>query len=490
MQGERGPSFRGRPPANAVVVILVAVVFILSTALAAAYLSRRTSAQPIKPNDQTLNTTFTTPVCGRLDDRQIHLPPMWETFAPPKRGESYRDPVYGCEVTRVTDGVAGEPATDGKHVSLMNYYSTFSPMNAGDTMLLLNADDGTWRVTDLKGDLIVPSKRMPAMNDGHPVWDAAEANVFYYAKARSLEEAKIVGDSQKSTVLHDFSEYKGITSPDAADLSQDGDHIALVGQNADNTMDVFVWSLSKSTKTSVYKTKCAITKWDVTESPQPGCVHKIQITPNNLLSIEFESDGNGYEQGLRLWDGEKAIPLQDRTNHYDTGYDLSGDPIFIEIGGRDILPGQRNSCASGWGLEVRELESLSSAKCLLDRQPPLHVSYRGGKSQPWAAISFFDDRKRGPEFFSGSPGFEAPSMSNWRVYEDEIAVVRIDGRAIYRLAQGRSRSAEGYWDTPRAAISRDGKYVVFTSNSAYPNGCPSNMHVPDECTDVYLIKAF
>jgi len=64
----------------------------------------------------------------------------------------------------------------------------------------------------------------------------------------------------------------------------------------------------------------------------------------------------------------------------------------------------------------------------------------------------------------------------------------VDGKAIYRLAHARSRSAESYWATPRAALSRDGRYVIFSSNIAHPNGCPAKMHVPEECTDVFLIK--
>ena len=56
------------------------------------------------------------------------------------------------------------------------------------------------------------------------------------------------------------------------------------------------------------------------------------------------------------------------------------------------------------------------------------------------------------------------------------------------MAQARSRSAEGYWATPRAAISRDGKYIVFDSNMAYPNGCSGKVHVKNECMDVYLIR--
>ena len=47
---------------------------------------------------------------------------------------------------------------------------------------------------------------------------------------------------------------------------------------------------------------------------------------------------------------------------------------------------------------------------------------------------------------------------------------------------------ESYWAQPHAAISRDGNYVVFSSDMAHPNGCPANMHVAGDCSDVYLIK--
>ena len=72
------------------------------------------------------------------------------------------------------------------------------------------------------------------------------------------------------------------------------------------------------------------------------------------------------------------------------------------------------------------------------------------------------------------------------MYEDEILLARVDGLAIQRLAHARSRSAESYWAQPHAAISRDGKYVIFDSNMAYAQkGCPSGI---TDCSDVYLIK--
>ena len=322
---------------------------------------------------------------------------------------------------------------------------------------------------------------------GHPVWDASDGNVFYYASRNSLYKAGIGGTSVNSTLLHAFSEYKSIVSPDAADLSQDGDHVALVGQNSNNTLDVFVWSLAHQAKTSTYTTTCTI-NGDINGAAQPACIHKLQLTADNLLTIQFAGDGNGAEQGLRLWNGNTLVHLQDKTDHYDTGNDLNGKSVFIASNNSATLLDLSNPCASGWGMDVRQLTNLQSALCLLDHQPYWHVSYRGGPSQPWMALSFFDDRKPGPELFTNNPQRKDPTPVNWRLYEDEIVLAKIDGSSIYRLAHARSRSTENYWAQPHAAISRDGKYLVFTSNLAFPNGCPINMHVAGECSDVYLIK--
>jgi hypothetical protein len=456
--------------------IAVAVTALLGLTLACRGGARGSIAS--QPNDL---------LCGQPNDGLVHLPSNWETFTPQMTGQSYVDPVFGCTVKRITNGSLEEALWDGTHPSLVHYYSTLSPLNATDTMLLIASNDGAWRVRDTDGKIVVSAANMPAMNGGLLSWDAANGNVFYYTRANTLYKGVISGTSIKPVALHVFGEYSGIVSPDSADISQDGDHIGLVGQNSNNTMDIFVWSLSQGIKTSAYTTTCTVTG-SVVRTGQPGCLHKLQLTANNLLSFQFAQDGNGTEQGLRLWDGKKLVRLQDATNHYDTGYDTSGNAVLIAVDNAATLAGVSNPCPSGWGLDVRMINNLSSAFCLLDKQPSWHISYRGGAPQPWLAISFFDTRTPGPEFFSSNPNYQAATLSNWQLYEDEIVVARVDGSALYRLAQARSRSMEDYWAQPHAAISRDGEYVIFTSNMAYPNGCPAGMHSRNQCSDVYLIK--
>jgi len=429
-------------------------------------------------------TTASGPTCGQLNDALVHLPANWASFTAPARGQTYVDPVFGCSVKRITNGSVEEALWDGKAPSLMNFYSTLSAINASDTLLLITDNGGLWRIRDTNGTIVVPMANMPNFN-GHPVWDAADGNVFYYTSSdNTLYKGTISGNLVNSTALHTFTEYSGIVSPDAGDLSQDGDHIGLVGLNPNSTMDIFVWSLSLQTKTSKYTTVCTASGL----GGQPGCLHKMQLSADNRLTIEFNNDGSGTEQGLRLWTGSTLVHLQDKTSHYDTGFDLNGNPIFSGNDNSVTLPGISSPCANQWSLEVRQINNIQSAICLLENPPSWHISYRGSASQPWLAISFFDTRTPGPEFFTSNGNYQTPTTSNWQLYEDEIILAKVDGSKVYRLAHARSRSLESYWAQPHASMSRDGKYVIFTSNMAFPNGCPANMHVAGDCSDVYLIK--
>src|SRR5207302_10595731 len=76
------------------------------------------------------------PLCGQLDDKQVHIPANWATFTPPAAGQSYVDPAFGCTVKRLTNGSL-EALWDGNHPGLMNQYSTLAALNATDTLLFV-----------------------------------------------------------------------------------------------------------------------------------------------------------------------------------------------------------------------------------------------------------------------------------------------------------------------------------------------------------------
>ncbi len=451
---------------------------ILTGGFVACYLANRSNARPpYRTHRARVAAVPQAPLCGRPNDEQVHIPPNWVSFVPPARGASYADPVFGCTIVRLTDALQ-------EGVAEHHYYATLTPMSADDSKILIVNEHGAWFVTDLVGGIVVPVTKMPASNAGTVLWDATDGNVFYYTKGNSLMKGTIRGKTVKPSLVHTFAEYEAVVLPDKTDLSIDGKSFAMWGGTAGGThpLNIFTYNMQANVKKTPYVTGCV----QNAALTQGSCVHGITQTADNNVIIDFANDGKCLECGNRLWDGNTLVHLQDTTNHTDTGLDLNGNPIFIAVGNSSTLAGLKNPCPGGWGLDVRQQNNISSAVCLLDRQPSWHVSYRGSASQPWAAISFFDDRRPGPELFNKSPRFEAPSSHNWGLYEDEILLARVDGSAIYRLAHARSRSAESYWAQPHAAISRDGKYVIFDSNMAYAQtGCPSEIV---DCSDVYLIR--
>jgi hypothetical protein len=190
--------------------------------------------------------------------------------------------------------------------------------------------------------------------------------------------------------------------------------------------------------------------------------------------------------------------IQDATNHMDTGSDMNGNAVFVDMGNSSTLSTDSAPCPSGWGLDVQQVYDPASAVCLVDialndQIAPWHVGYRGNAQQPWVGLSFFDSRSSSPEWFTNTSNYQAPSASNWMLFEDEIVVVRIDAnnnsKYVYRLARTYSRSAVDYNAQPKAAISRDGKYIAFVSNAAFAqSGCPANFQTHTNCEDVYVVK--
>lgn len=443
------------------------------------------------------------PTCGKNNDTANHVPADWQMFVPPAKGQSYVDPTFGCTVTRITD-VSTEVWGGSFYLPIGMGYATVSPFNADDTYLMLGDGWGRHFVTDLRGNIVVPSSNMPdcgnsasctasnSSNEGWFYWDATNPDVFYYTNGNSMMEGTISGSSVTTAVVHQFTEYQAVNFMDKTDLSQDGAHVVIVGgdTSGNSPESVFDYDFVTNTEGPVYKTGCM----GSVGSPNNSCLHGVTQTPDNNVAIDFANDGTGTEQGVRLWDGTTPLAhLQDGTNHMDAGLDMNGSPVYIEMGNSNTMASDVNPCPSGWGLDVRQIYDTGSAVCLIDNQPSWHAGYRGDANQPWVTISYFDQRNSGPEFFGSSSNYSAPDASNWQLYEDEIMLVRIDAnnnpQYIYRLARAYSRSGEDFYAQPHAALSRDGRYIAFQSNMAYAQtGCPANFQTTTGCTDVYILK--
>jgi hypothetical protein len=445
-------------PAYAIVLSFTALCLIFVILTGCTGCSRRANGQP---TTQTSAEKTVVGLCGEKDDGLVHIPPGFNDFIPPVQGNSYSDPQYGCSITRLTNG---KPQFN---LAVHHQYSTISAVNQDDTLVMLTTEWGQGAVVDIAGRMVVDTHDFPAINSSNVPWSRDSANSFYYTNKNILYKGTISSHTVKSTALHTFAGYSNVAIPDQEDLSEDGNHLWIVGGT-----QAFLYSVSSGV------TGVAV---NVGSKDENCGWHKIQITPSNKMLVTWACNGIGNSRGQEIYstDGTLYWHMFNNSLHTDVGRDLNSNEVAVV--GR-IPDTYRDACPSGGGADIIRVDSPHTVSCLVDTNwASAHISYRDS-SQGWVAISFFDPDAC-PHYSCFNPQHLDPDwQSAWRRFYEEIILVKIDGSAVLRLAHHRSRSAEYYWAESRAAISRDGRYVVFDSNMNLANTGLNDY------ADVYLIK--
>jgi len=438
-------------------------------------------------------------ICGKLDDGLVHLPPNYSCssppctanpFPPPAKGASYVDPQYGCSVTRLTSAVADHLGAAAHH-----QYGTITPINADDTYVIILLENGSQLIVDTSGNVIVPVANLPGTNTGNVPWDISIPTRFYYTTGTTIRRGDISGlpacaathnCTVTSTTLHDFAgTYSSVQIPDQEDISNDGDHLWLVGDTK-----AFLYTISTNTVGPAMNvgTKDSATGW-----------HKIQIMPSNRMLMTWSPNGRGPGAGQEVYNTDTTLNwhMFDNTLHTDCGRDLSNNEVCVVaripdtgggITGAGACPTWNGS--QDGGIDIINM-STHGAQCLVDvNWADTEVSFRDGDAAGgWVFITFFNSGSCSTYscFDTTSPSRLDPAWtSHWTHFAEEGLLVRIDNNngsaQKYRLFHTRSRSSEYYWAIPRGAISRDGKYVVFDSNFDISNSGLTNY------TDVFVAK--
>jgi hypothetical protein len=394
------------------------------------------------------------------------------------------DPQYGCTVKRLTDARG-----DGFGTAAHHNYGTVSAMNADDSLVLINFENGSKEIIDISGGVVVPVGNMPNANSQQLPWDINVPTRFYYSTGARIVRADINGlpgcasthnCTVTSTTLRDFTgTYTQVEIPDQEDISDDGDHLWLVGNTS-----AFLYTIS---------TNSVGPALNVGTKDSGGGWHKIQIMPSNRMLITW-----GQGQEVYNTNGTLNWHMFDSSIHTDCGRDLSGNEVCVvgripDTGGGITGAG---ACPTWSGTQDGGVDVINmtthQARCLVDiNWADTEISFRDGKAGAgWVFITFF---KAGscPGTYScfdtTSPSRLSTNWaSQWVHFAEEGILVRIDNNNgpsnKYRLFHTRSRSGESYWAIPRGSISRSGKYVVFDSNFDI-----SNSGLPNY-TDVYLVK--
>jgi len=393
-------------------------------------------------------------------------------FKPPAVGGSYVDPNFGARVH-----IVSAPQS-------MHGYSTPSPVSAtGRYVLYSSMDRG--QVAELPSGRMV---RALAFGGEGALWDGENDNWIYRLAGPTVRRYDLA--SGRDNVVVDYARtpyrFRTITTGGTSEITKDN-WIAFAAKEAGQVCALDLNSV---------KTYCAaIPAGAEVDYPNmakgvdraSGQRYVMLVTngPFALYTVNFAEgrlDLAGKGPEIIMMDGgnrngvcEAGEPCI-KGSHSDTFEDSEGNQLAV-MGleeqspcGYSLYTVQFNKEAK-MGLPVETGGGLKRVFPLFRcGGQDAWVDYHAGcaKAGPYCVISTTIQ----PFSRTRDPNDTTPLKAS--PYVGEVMVMRDNGAEMRRLAEHRSISfrneeANGYWSTPRAAISADGAYVVGTSNFGFPN---------------------
>ncbi len=395
------------------------------------------------------------PYYGIADDNKIYIPADYTSFLPPAVGVKYHDTVFGTPLVRLTNGLA--QFNDSVH----HEYATMSPFNQDSSLILAHADHNGYMVLDRSGKLVVPPDQLVLGGSCEPRWSGKDPNVFYYHNENRLMKFDVI--KRQKAPVRTFAQYQKITfGGGECDISEDGDHLMIVGD--DRHAALYTFSTDNLAKT--VDLNMLGSEWV-----------EVYVTANNNIMMRWGGEGVGKHKGMALYDKDFNFIRQIAPfgGHSDQGRDLNGDEVVFVGAYRDTAPPP--GCENNGVEKIRLSDAKRTCLVPLNWDAELHVSSNSNGKNPWVLVSVTDTKKG-----TAAANADLPPdwQRRWGVRFNEVMMVKADGSERRRLAHHRSRTLSSYWYQPHASISKDGKYAVFSSNFG--------INPLKDYTDVFLLE--
>lgn len=365
-----------------------------------------------------------------ISDMGIYPPPV--PLALPAAGGSFTDPTFGTDILRVTDETDG---TENEHG-----YSYWQCFNADNSIVYVYSVNGIKTLYDLDtAALTISNKRsaFPTLIDGESplgedqIWDAENKNIIYCHTYKNIV-AYNVSDNTYSIIKNLDGYIPNNEYVYQMSMSDDATKFAFSRKRLTD-YNVSGYLVYDVTNDSVYS---------ITETH----IDEVQLNKaGTYLWVKTDKQGAGEIQSqiinLATWEKEELT---------DNGPDFA--PGHGDVG-LDFIIG-----ADNWEnrLLYRKFDNPHTFYSVWnfegDWSQDVHISQLATNEQ-WVLISCYIAATGYP--FSG-------------LIENEILQVSTDGlMSVRRLCHHQSDylgSGSNYWASPRASISRNGQFVIFTSN--------------------------
>jgi hypothetical protein len=388
----------------------------------------------------------------RTDHAVYPKPPL---PALPRAGGKFTDPVFGSQIMRATD------ESDGPAPGLGTYYSHWPTFNCNNTKLLIRkGETGEAIIKDFDpvnfrlgtGYVTLPSS-FPA--GGGPNW---ESSIWSNTDPKIIYTFPNYDDGGLRLYTYNIATKTFRLIKDFKSLSGGRDYLKQMYMSADD--DVFCWLHHRRGVNDgdpiayiVYKRSTDQVLYHNSALDYVGGINEVHVDKSgkwlHIVVPTKQPDGTGT-RFLNLQTGEYQSLRRD-VDHPPGHGDLGTETII----GFDNFEG---------GISTRRLDNAHKHTIILlfltlQKKTDWTFDHHGSMladDESWETIGTYHD-----------PSIALP---NYHLFEDEIMQVSTDGsQRIRRLCHTRcaidnQTEATGYWATPKPTISKDGKYIAFTSN--------------------------
>ncbi len=386
-----------------------------------------------------------------LLDQSSHAPPDHDTMEPPPAGQSFVDPVFNETIWRVTDAL-GATSFD----FLTTEYSSQSPTNADDTIVRIASNRGSVSFYSTAPPFpLLRTLSLPSTSPSDYWWHPTDRNILYHLVANGEFRAYNFGTDTDTVITR--LPFNNVAALGENQLSLDGNRLAAV---ANDRSVVFVYELSSNSVIARFNA-AALNIGDLSMSPDGTRVVVNHNPPGGPGNMHVYGIGNGtlnFERNLGQGYG-----------HKDLGQSPAGDDYLLAVESWFTNEIRAVRLADG------ETTTIVPLGWTLPSNIALHVSANSMVNDGYLYISTYVPTESDPSVF-------------WPAYTNEIFRVKYNGGLVERLAHTRSRydtsTGDTYFTTPRAAVSRSGKYLFWASNFRRRLREPG---VPPNHVDTYMM---
>lgn len=377
-------------------------------------------------------TTVTTTSCSAIYASGLTLVTGADNTAPPNlvkptKGLTFKDPVYGTCVVRLTDH-ANEPPVGFAR----NDYSRRQAFNANDSKILIYSENGFWHLYDAVTYAWLKQLSGPA-GDAEPQWHPTNPDILYYVPTNGglvLNELNVVTNQTRvvgnftnrlpwATAAHVWTKSEGSPSKDARYWGFMVDDVNWASLGA------FTWDMQTDTILG-------------TMNFNGNRPDNVSMSPTGNYIVVSWLDGTwSYTRDFSSRTLVNAV-----VEHADIALDMNGDDAYVAV---DYQTGWIISVNLRTGVRTNIFEVYPNGTATA-----FHFSGKAYGRPGWTLISAYADY-----------GAAGRQWLHRKVYAVELKA----NPRIYHLAHHHVDPYSGqYWDEPHASVNRDFTKIMFTSN--------------------------